>query len=199
MDMRRLPLMMSVIGFGLFLLVVFPSFSESDNEAALQEQIDVLTAELQAYKDEETRVKYNLSLMTQADVSMNARNWVGFNHVHSDDVVITSPDAPIPSENKEVHLAAVQAFVNAFPDHKIEQPYIALIGQGDYICAVHQNGGTFTEPWHLPGTDTVIPPNGKKYTMKMVTIAKAEGDKLTEEMIIYDMADMMRQLELTFE
>ena len=74
---------------------------------------------------------------------------------------------------------------------------MALIGQGDYICAIHQNGGTFTKPWHLPGTDIVIPPNGKKFTMKMVTIAKAKGDKLTEEMIIYDMADMMKQLGLT--
>ena len=73
---------------------------------------------------------------------------------------------------------------------------MALLGQGDYICAVHKNGGTFTEPWHLPVTDIVIPPNGKKYTMKMVTIAKARSDKLVEEMIIYDMADMMKQLEL---
>ena len=31
----------------------------------------------------------------------------------------------------------------------------------------------------------------------MVTIAKAKGDKLTEEMIIYDMSDMMKQLGLT--
>ena len=29
-----------------------------------------------------------------------------------------------------------------------------------------------------------------------VTIAKAKGDELVEEMIIYDMSDMMRQLGL---
>ncbi len=196
--MKNILSAISVIVLSLFLLVILPAFSDGEREK-LREQINSLTAELWRYQAEEARIKHNLSLMTKADVSMNARDWEGFNEVHSDDVAVTSPDAPIPSENKEVHLAAVQSFVNAFPDHKIEQPYVVLIGQGDYICAVHQNGGTFTEPWHLPGTDTVIPPNGKKYTMKMVTIAKAEGDKLTEEMIIYDMADMMRQLELTFE
>lgn len=163
----------------------------------LQKEVDRLTAELDKYKAEEARVKYNLSLMTKADVSMNARDWKGFNEVHSDDVHVTSPDSPAPTKNKPDHLAVVQSFVNAFPDHKIEQPYVALIGQGDYICAVHQNGGTFTKPWHIPGTDIVIPPNGKKFTMKMVTIAKAKGDKLTEEMIIYDMADMVKQLGLT--
>jgi len=163
----------------------------------LQKKVETLTTELGKYKAEEARVKYNLSLMTKADVSMNARNWEGFNSVHSDDVRVTSPDAPVPSKNRDVHLDAVKSFVNAFPDHKIEQPYVALIGQGDYICAVHQNGGTFTQPWHLPGTDIVIPPNGKKYSMKMVTIAKAKGDKLTEEMIIYDMSDMAKQLGLT--
>lgn len=173
------------------------AIADTPSIEALQKKVDELTAELDKYKAEEARVKYNLSLMTKADVSMNARDWDGFNEVHSDDVYVTTPDMPIPTENKSDHLDVVKSFVNAFPDHKIEQPYVALIGQGDYICAVHQNGGTFTQPWHLPGTDTVIPPNGKKYTMKMVTIAKAKGDKLTEEMIIYDMADMMKQLNLS--
>lgn len=33
--------------------------------------------------------------------------------------------------------------------------------------------------------------------MTMVTIAKSDGEKLTEERIIYDMASMMKQLELS--
>ena len=173
-----------------------PAIASEPTIAELQKKIEILTTELDKYKSEKTRINYNLSLMTQADVSMNARNWDGFNEVHSNDVYVTTPDMPVPTKNKSDHLAVVQSFTNAFPDHKIQQPYVALIGQGEYICAVHQNGGTFTKPWHLPGTDIVIPPNGKKFTMKMVTIAKAKGDKLTEEMIIYDMADMMKQLEL---
>ena len=171
------------------------TFNDTDI-AALQKKIDELTAELEAYRADEARVKHNLSLMTTADVSMNARDWDGFNSVHSDDVWVSTPDTPASTENTSDHLSVVQSFVNAFPDHKIQQPYVTLIGQGDYICAVQENGGTFTEPWHLPGTDIVIPPNGKDFTMTMVTIAKAEGDELTEERIIYDMSAMMRQLEL---
>ena len=161
-----------------------------------QAELDELRAQVAEYKAEEERVAHNKSLMTQADVSMNARNWEGFNEVHSDDVWVSSPDSPTPTKTKPDHLAVVQSFVNAFPDHKIQQPYVALLGEGDYICAVHENGGTFTEPWHLPGTDVMIPPNGKKYSMTMVTIAKSNGKQLTEERIIYDMASMIKQLEL---
>ena len=92
---------------------------------------------------------------------MNARDWDSFNEAHSDDVWVSSPDAPKPTENKSDHM-----------------------GEGDYICAVHENGGAFTEPWHLPGTNVVIPPNGEKYSMTMVTMAKSNGKELTEKCII---------------
>jgi hypothetical protein len=36
----------------------------------------------------------------------------------------------------------------------------------------------------------------KKYTMTMVTVGRAKDGELTEEMIIYDMSTMMRQLGL---
>ena len=93
------------------------------------------------------------------------------------------------------HLSVVDGFIDAFPDHKIELPHKAVFGSGDWICAVHENGGTFTEPWHLPNGQT-IQATGKKYTMTMVTVGKAKDGKITEEMIVYDMATMMRQLGL---
>ena len=83
-------------------------------------------------------------------------------------------------------------FVDAFPDHEIQLPYKAVFGSGGWICAVHENGGTFTEPWYLPGGQ-VIQPNGKSYTMTLVTVGKAKDGELTEEMIIYDMSSMARQ------
>ncbi len=178
-------------------LMMTPALAANPTIEQLQMKIDALSTELAKYKAEEARVKYNLSLMTKADVAMNARDWKGFNDGHSDDVVVTSPDTSAPTTNRPDHLKVVQSFVNAFPDHKIEQPYVTLIGQGDYLCAVHRNGGTFTQPWHLPGTDIVIPPNGKKFTMKMVTVAKVKDEKLVEEMIIYDMAAMAKQLGLS--
>ena len=70
-----------------------------------------------------------------------------------------------------------------------------MFGSGDWICAVHENGGTFTEPWHLPNGQT-IEQTEKKYTMTMVTVGKVKSNTLTEEMIIYDMSTMMRQLGL---
>lgn len=177
------------------ILLSFGLLSCSNNNAELQRKIDALTAELEKYMNAEAQVQKNLALMRSADESMNARDWETFSKVHSTDVYVTSPDSPVPTENMKDHLAVVKSFTDAFPDHKIQLPYKAVFGSGDWICAVHENGGTFTEPWHLPNGRT-IEPTGKKYTMTMVTVGKAKGDKLTEEMIVYDMSAMMSQLGL---
>lgn len=165
----------------------------SSNEAKLQQEIDRLSVELAAYKQEEATVKANLELMRQTDDAMNRRDWDTFIGTHSDDVLVTSPDSPVPTNNKPDHLAVVKGFTDAFPDHKIQLPYVMSIGQGDSFCAVHENGGTFSEPWKLPNGQ-VIPPTNKKYTMTMVTLGKVKDGKITEEKIIYDMVGMMRQL-----
>jgi len=57
-----------------------------------------------------------------------------FNEVHSDDVYVTTPDTPVHTENKLDHLAVMQGFVNAFPDHKIEQPYVTLMRLMPKFC-----------------------------------------------------------------
>lgn len=53
-----------------------------ENNEQLQKEVDRLTAELDKYKADEARVKHNLSLMTKADVSLNERDWEGFNEVY---------------------------------------------------------------------------------------------------------------------
>ena len=188
------------INFLVFFLLIggFSMLNSSCNSTAdcKHEDYKTLKAELQKYKDEEAKVKRNIALMTKADVSMNARDWDGFNSVHTHDVVVTSPDHDGPVTNKADHLAVVQSFVNAFPDHKIEQPYVYIFGSGDYVCAVHNNGGTFTEPWILEGSGATAQPNGKYYSLQMATIATVRDDTLSSEMIIYDMTQMMRQLEI---
>jgi hypothetical protein len=183
----------------VIMVMVFLSFgliSCSNNNAELLAKIDALTAELEKYKNAEAQVQKNLALMRSADESMNARDWETFSKVHASNVYVISPDSPEPTENMKDHLAVVKGFTDAFPDHKIQLPYKAVFGSGDWICAVHENGGTFTEPWHLPNGQT-IKPTGKRYTMTMVTVGEAKDGELTEEMIIYDMSSMMRQLGLT--
>ena len=183
---------------GFFMFAVFALASCSNNTQQLQEKVARLTAELEEYKAAEKQVETNLALMRTADESMNARDWKSFNDVHSSDVWVSTPDSPVPTENREDHFAVVKGFVDAFPDHEIQLPYKAVFGSGEWICAVHENGGTFTEPWHLPNGVT-LQPTGKKYTMTMVTVGKAKEGKLVEERIIYDMSSMMRQLGMAGE
>lgn len=169
--------------------------THADRITELEAEVARLTSELGGYKAAEARVEANLALMQGADESMNARDWDRFADVHAHDVVVTSPDAPEPTYNHDDHHKVVTSFTDAFPDHKIQLPYVTVFGSGEWIAAMHRNGGTFTEPWHLP-TGDVIPPNGKSFEMTMVTIGRARDGKLVEEKIIYDMADMARQLEL---
>jgi hypothetical protein len=192
--MKKLLAHHTVIMF--IVLLSFGLLSCSNNNAELQAKIDTLTAELEKYKNAEAQVQKNLALMRLADESMNARDWETFSKVHSPDVYVTSPDSLEPTKNIQDHLAVVKSFIDAFPDHKIQLPYKTVFGSGDWICAVHENGGTFTEPWHLPNGQT-IQPTGKRYTMTMVTVGRAKDGELTEEMIIYDMSSMMKQLGLT--
>ena len=142
---------------GLFLRVV-PAFAGDNPD--LQKKIDELTAELETYKAAEARVKENVAFMRSADESMNARDWETFRKVHAKNVYVTNPDSPKPQENMDVHLSVVKALTHSFPDHKIQLPYKAVFGSGEYICAVHEYGGTFTEPWQLPNGQ-VIQPTGK--------------------------------------
>lgn len=178
--------------FTLFLMVLGGC---TDNTAELQRQVDALTAELGEYKAAEELVNKNLALMRRADEAMNARDWNSFKDVHSHDVWVKSPDAPKPQEGIDEHFPVVKAFPDAFPDHKIQLPYLSTFGGGEWIAAVHKNGGTFTEPWVMPD-GSAIPPTGKYYEMIMVTIGKGDGTTLSEERIIYDMASMAQQLGL---
>ena len=175
------------------LLFVVPAFA--DDKADLQKKIDELTAELETYKAAEAQIQQNLALIRSADEAMNARDWETFRKVHAEKVYVTTPDSPQPQENVTVRLSAVKAFTDAFPDHKIQLPYKAVLGNGQNVCAIHTNGGTFSKPWHLPN-GKVIPPTGKKYTMTMVTVGKVKDRKLVEEMIFYDTSTMMKQLGL---
>lgn len=110
------------IAIGLATLILTGCDANQAELEKLRAQVAALQIQVDEYKVEDERVAHNKSLMTKADVSMNAREWDGFNEVHSDDVWVTTPDMPVPTESKPDHLGVVQSFVNAFPDHVIQQP-----------------------------------------------------------------------------
>ncbi len=183
--------------FLISLFVIGISSCSSNNEEVLrlQEQVKELQTEVQKYKDEEAKVQANLALMQSADEAMNARDWDKFHETHTKDVYVKSPDTADPTTNVEDHYDAVKAMVDAFPDHKITLPYKARFGSGDWLCAIIEQGGTFTKPWKM-ANGQVVQPTGKAYNTTMVTVAKVRDGQLAEEFIIFDTGDIMRQIGL---
>ena len=140
----------------------------SESNTALQQKVDALTAEVNTLKAEvkkwakaEIQVQKNLALMQSADEAMNARDWDKFYETHTKDVYVSSPETPEPTINVKDHYDAVKAMVDAFPDHKIQLPYKSRFGSGDWLCAIIEQGGTFTKPWHK-ANGQIISANGKK-------------------------------------
>lgn len=134
-----------------------------------------------------------MAVMRAADEAWNARDWETFAMLHTKDVVVPSPSNPKGSRGIQAHSKEMKAFIHAFPDHHITLPYKVTFASGDWIVAVHENGGTFTNEWVFPNGYT-IPPTGKRFNMIMATIGKVKDGRLEYELLIFDQGGMMNQL-----
>ena len=77
-------------------------------------------------------------------------------------VVVPSPHNYKGSVGIKAHSEEMKAFIHAFPDHHINLPYKVTFGSGDWIVAVHENGGTFKNEWVFPNGHKIAP-TGKKF------------------------------------
>ena len=134
-----------------------------------------------------------LRLMKAADDAFNARDYDFFlDHRHAPDVkahVFGMPETiGIPPHRRDTEF-----FVAAFPDLKVHNdPYDVQFGQGTWSVAMGRLSGTFTGTLTLEGQ--AIEPTGKSFTTFFTTIAKWQDDLMTEEFVLFDMQDIMRQI-----
>lgn len=168
----------------------------STNEARLREQIAALQTELDAYKADEALQKARFAVFDTLDYDFYSnQKWDQFDHSHADDIKVYYPDGSTTTGLYPQHIDMLKPMFAFAPDTRIKQHPIAF-GKGEWTCAVGVMEGTFSEPMPI-GNGQTIPPNGKTFKLRMVTIGRwgAEG-KMTEEHLFWDNQAFMKQIGL---
>ena len=81
----------------------------------------------------------------------------------------------------------------AFPD--MHMTFDEIIVKGDKIVARFTVTGTNTGPMSMPFGE--LPPTGKKVRFTGIGIDRVQNGKITEEIVVYNVLDMMLQLGFT--
>ncbi len=81
----------------------------------------------------------------------------------------------------------------AYPD--LHMTFDEVIVKGDKIAARFTFTGTNTGPLSMPFGE--LPPTGKKVRFIVIGIDRVQNGKITEELVVYNVLDMMLQLGFT--
>jgi hypothetical protein len=136
-----------------------------------------------------------LELMTNGDDAFNARDWEAVDAVHHPEMVASITGLAEPIYGREAHSAAMQQFLQSFPDMHVNTPYPIQFGSGDWITVVTNVTGTFTGEMTLPDGN-VIPPTGKAFDLEFGQTTKWDDDRLIVISAFWDAALQVRQLDL---
>ena len=137
-----------------------------------------------------------LDLMTKGDDAFNARDWEAVDAVHHPEMVAHITGLAEPIYGAEAHSAAMQQFVQSFPDMHVNTPYPIQFGGGDWITVVTNVTGTFTGEMLLPNGN-VIAPTGNVFDLEFAQTTKWDGDQLIIISAFWDANLQAKQLGLT--
>ena len=137
-----------------------------------------------------------LDLMTKGDDAFNARDWEAVDAVHHPEMVAHITGLAEPIYGAEAHSAAMQQFVQSFPDMHVNTPYPIQFGGGDWITVVTNVTGTFTGEMPLPNGN-VIAPTGNVFDLEFAQTTKWDGDQLIIISAFWDANLQAKQLGLT--
>ena len=135
-----------------------------------------------------------LRLMKEADDGFNARNYDFFlGQRHSEDVKVLQFGVGQMGP-RAAHRGEIDKLIATFPDMRVHNdPYDVQFGQGQWTVAMGKLSGTFTQPMRMPD-GTTVQPTGKRFETFFTTVAKWNGDTITEEFVMFDVNDINRQI-----
>lgn len=126
------------------------------------------------------------------DVFTNQK-WDRLKESHSNDIIVHWPDGTQTS-GIERHLEDLKAMFVYAPDTRIQE-HPVKIASGQWTSVIGVMEGTFTEPMPLPD-GTTIPPTGKSFELKMVTVGHWKNGVMDEEYLFWDNLAFMKQIGL---
>jgi predicted ester cyclase len=141
-------------------------------------------------------VEESLRVFDEVQKAIDARDWNRFDELHAESVVDYSPANPEGTKGIDAHREAMQNLFNAFPDAHVERT--SSFGQGDWAVVELTFSGTHKGPLTGPGGETIEPTN-KPAQVKVCSVNKIEGGKITEEHTYFDQLTMLAQLGLAPE
>lgn len=139
----------------------------------------------------------NKRRMKESDDAFNARKLDARSLGYADDLLahIVGQD-PM---DLATYLRDQQRILTAFPDLRVHNdPYRAIVGEGDWTCTVGQLTGTQTGPIASPegmGLQTV-PPTNKPIDLLICTFARWRNGEIAQLVTFFDFPSVMRQLGL---
>ncbi len=138
-----------------------------------------------------------LSLMKDGDDAFNARDDAAMRRMHHPDMIAHLTGSSEPTFGEPAHAAAMNQMLGTFPDTQLQNsPYTVSFGSGDWTATICSVKGTFSGELTMPD-GTKVAPTGKEYHVKFCTIARWDGDRLTEEFVFWDSALQAQQIGLS--
>ncbi|MDN5200686.1 ester cyclase [Fulvivirgaceae bacterium BMA10] len=190
--MKR-PLNMAVVVIGLSTLL---SCGNDAEVKRLQAQVSELKKELEGFRKEKETVRKNLALYDELDLeAFNNRDMKRIGEIHAPDVKVYNTNNTLTEGMFPTHEAELNFLFKTFSDFDIYEHTIGF-GEEDWTAGIAKCRGTFDTPMTLPN-GAVIQPTGKKFEVRVATIAKWKDGRIVEEWLFWDNEDWMRQIGVT--
>lgn len=131
----------------------------------------------------------NKDLVVQFWKAFEANDQDTLHDILAPDLVARTPGAE--PFNREAHLRAVAMFSDGFSDRDftVEE----LIAEGDKVATRITIRGTHTGDVHG------YPPSGKQISATGLTMERIEGGKIVERCFSFDMASILKEIDVTME
>lgn len=157
-------------------------------------KIAELEAKIAIFEAEKSLEKKNIALYDKMDlVAFTQHDMKTIQEIHADDVLVYNPDGSL-TKGMDKHTGEMQWLFDTFPDIEINEHPIKF-GSNNWTAGMSVTTGTFSAPMKLQN-GTVIPPTGKKFSIRIVTLVRWENGRIAEEYLFWDNADWNKQIGL---
>lgn len=125
----------------------------------------------------------------------NNQRWDSFSISHADNIKVYYPDGTTTEGLSPEHIDKLTPLFAFAHDMKITSHPVKF-ASGEWTTVIGAMEGTFSKPMDM-GNGKVIQPTGKKFKLRMCTVAKWDDGKMTDEHLFWDNATMMQQIGVT--
>lgn len=121
------------------------------------------------------------------------QRWGRLSESHAQNIVVHYPDGRTTTGLVDHITELKKQFVFA-PDTKITS-HPVRVAQGEWTSVIGVMEGTFSQPMPI-GDGKIVPPTGKSFKLKMVTVGHWKNGVMDEEYLFWDNMSFLQQVGL---